>query len=216
MTVKTINWLIIFSLFSLVGCLSTLETPSATPAMLVPTKQIALPTPTMYPTITPDPCSPYLETELPNPDIPENYLGKVFKLYYPEELKLEFEGSVLGDNDAGTNYLLALRTNKTTGQKMFWLERKLCTDSQRHTFYEIIDVVVIDYDQEKQEMVAPSSCWLNKTFDPEIFALGDSLPYTEKLQNITQAWMVNEQTEKIEEISTDGIECNRYSGISAP
>lgn len=187
-----------------------------TPATVTVLEKIVHPTATIQPTNTPIPCPPHLETELPNPDIPENYLGKVFKLYYPEELKLEFEGSVLGNNDTRINYLLALRTNKTTGQKMFWLEHELCTDTQRHTFYEIIDVVVIDYDQEKQEMVAPSSCWLNKTFDPEIFALGDSLPYTEKLQNITQAWIVNEQTEKIEEISTDGIECNRYSGIRAP
>ena len=168
------------------------------------------------PTNISTPCPPRLDTKLPEPDSPENYIGKVFRFPYPYGLEPQFEGSVMGDNERGTEYRLVFMINQSTGQKMFWFERKICRDSTGRTFYEIIDTLALSLDIEQQEIVSSRSCELNGVLDPEIVALGDRVPYSERLKNIQQAWRANRKTEAIEEISTDGIECYRESGIRAP
>jgi len=210
------HWQFVFVVVLLTSCSEATQLVTPMLRTQTPIDPTSIPTIINYPTQTQSPCPPRLDTKIPEPDIPENYKGKVFHLNYPDGLKLEFEGSVSGDSQQVTNYQLAFVINQNTGQKLFWLERELCTDNQRQTFYEITDSLALTINVEKQEVVSPGSCWLNGVFDPNIVAVGDLLPYSEKLQNISKAWRANTQTEKIEELPTSGIECNRYSGISGP
>lgn len=210
------NWLFVFVLVLLTSCSEATQPVTPVPRTQIPIVPTSTQTIINYPTQTQSLCPPRLDTKLPEPDIPENYKGMVFRLVYPDGLKLEFEGSVSGDGQQRTNYQLAFVINQNTGQKLFWLERELCTNNQRQTFYEIIDSLTLTLNLEQQDVVSPGSCWFNGVFDPNIVALGDLLPYSEKLQNISEAWRANMQTEKIEEIPIAGIECNRYSGINGP
>ena len=204
------NQLLIFTLFFLSGCSSAISTAQPFPTEITRIEQVPPPTNTSMS------CPPRLDIKLPVPDYPENYIGKVFQFPYPNDLRAQFDSSLMGDYERGTEYRLIFIINQGTGQQMFWFERKICRDTTGKTFYEIINTLALTLDLEQQEVVSSRSCEINGIFDPEIVAVGDRLPYSEKLKNIQQAWRANKQTKAIEEISVDGIECYRESGIRAP
>lgn len=201
------NWLIIFILFSLTGCSAGNSTDLPAPTIATPTKQISPPTPTQRTTNTPTPCPPHLETELPNPDIPENYIGKVFHVL-PEELEDLYGGLIDFTNtkDTEKQYAFTEIINTSINQRMLWFQRELCKDSEERTFFEIIDVIALPFNRDHMVM-EPDYCMQDGIIDPEIFALGSRELNPKNLEIIDQAWRANRATEKIEEISIDGVEC---------
>jgi len=210
-----INLLFVFILVLLTGCSVETSTVLPIPTTVKPTEKIAVPTATKHPTQTPKPCAPHLDTKLPEPNTAENYKGMVFRFPYPEELEIRF-GGLIGGNIKGAQYAFTHVRNQNNNQDIFWFERMICRNIQGKAFSEIIDALFLSLELEQQEVVYTGSCKLNGAFDVEIIAVGDRLPYSEKLQNIRQAWRANRQTETIGEIPVNAIECYRESGIRVP
>jgi hypothetical protein len=207
-------FILILLILILTGC-GKLSTPLPASTIVSPTEIILAPTATNHPTQTPPPCPPDAN-KLLDPNDPENYIGKVFRFPHPNGIDPQFDFSVTDYLKYDIEYRLGFVINKRTSQQMFWLEREICRNPERKIFYEIIDTLILTLDLERQEVAVPKSCKFNGVFDPEIVAVGDRLPFTEKLENISQAWRGNVKTSTIEEISTNGIECYRESGIRAP
>lgn len=86
------------------------------------------------------PCPPFpLDTELPNPDIPENYIGRHYDLHnLPQGLE-DIGGSIIRDK----NNFHELAISKLTWQQdriLYWLEKLVCRN-QKQAYFEIVDAI---------------------------------------------------------------------------
>lgn len=189
----------------LTGCASATPSPTVVQITNIPTKEVMIPTITRTPTNTPIPCPPRLETELPNPDIPENYVGRVFRTL-PESLE-DIYGGVIGDVSKETDYKFVFVEviNNNTQTRMLWFEKFLC-ENEESVYFEVIDILSLPFD-ENEIVMEPGYCSLNDIPDPEIFALGNRDTKYPEIETMKQVWRANQVTEKFEELSIDGVTC---------
>jgi len=90
-------------------------------------------------TNTPATCPPFeLDTELPDPDLPENYIGRHFDHHnLPEGLETS-GGSIVRDRDSQLE--LGISTFKWQEiRELYWLEKLVCRDKDGHAYFEIVD-----------------------------------------------------------------------------
>ena len=218
--------LILFAV-SLVACSSVPEktvtqtVPAATVAS--PTKTPTLPTPpaTTTPTLTAAPahtaCPPFsIDTELPVPDEPQNYLGLHFDAL-PAGLESP-DGSVL---DGPDTYYMVNEVVRDSGE-MLWLERNICHDETGHPYQEIRAVLILPALQEKEKLLigtcrvkeaATPEAALMPEFDPAIVAVGWFEDIYQPPVTISYAWRVITQTESFEVLSPESVTCTGLQGL---
>lgn len=126
---------------------TTIPAATSTPNKLKPTKTAdssqAI-TPTVYnlrTIIPPESCPPFTpDSELPKPDLPENYIGCHYRHRdLPEGLEI-IEESIIRDEVNAVEYgftKLEWRQNRM----FFWLEQLVCRDRNGYPYHEIIDVI---------------------------------------------------------------------------
>lgn len=93
------------------------------------------------PTNTPIPCPPFsLDTKIPQPDLPENYIGRHYDLRnLPEGLE-ELGGSITRDQSGTHEFAVnsfAWKENRT----LYWLEKLMCRDQDGMPYFEIVDAI---------------------------------------------------------------------------
>ena len=181
------------------------ETPSPPPTQ----KSTA----TISPTNTQVNCPPFeIDREIPDPNIPENYVGRHYHaLELPIELVFHQGTSLLGGNN---NYGFTIITSSETLQ-MIWFEKLICRNNDGKPFHEILDAAVLPVYGDN-DTLAYWYCSIDEINDPEIIALGESQCGYLQLSNIKNAWQLNRQTEKIEPVSTENISCQLNNGTCTP
>ena len=200
---------------------TTQTAPAATLAL--PTRTPGMPTPpaTTIPTLTATPahtaCPPFsIDTALPVPDEPQNYIGLHFDALPPG---LESpDGSFL---DGPGTYYMVNEVVRDSGE-MLWLERNICHDESGHPYQEIRSVLILPALQEKEKLLigtcrvkeaATPGAALMPEFDPAIVAVGRFEDIYRPPVAISHAWRVITQTESFEVLSPDSVTCTGLQGL---
>ncbi len=217
--------LILFTV-SIVACSSAPEktvtqtAPAATLASLTRTPSLPTPPPTAPPTLAATPaytaCPPFsIDTELPVPDEPQNYLGLHFDTL-PAGLESP-DGSVL---DGPGTYYVVNEVVRDSGE-MLWLERNICHDESGHPYYEIRSVLFLPAMREKEKLLI-GTCRIKEAatpeaaesaFDPAIVAVGRFEDIYRPPVTISYAWRVITQTESFEVLSPESVSCTGLQGL---
>jgi hypothetical protein len=175
------------------------------------------PTSTGYPIIATFPKCPAFDTQLPNPDTPDNYLGHHFDgLRLPEGLTRIFPDGYWwwrAPEDISVDFIL-----RNDNLIMVWLERLICRDPI-DLYWEIIDVITLPPLNEDEEI--GSTCYKDGIMT-EISVIGT---YHEKsplitindvtgwqLTNLRFAWRINTNELRFIEDSTNGLICLKLIG----
>jgi hypothetical protein len=178
----------------------TLTETTAKPAMVIqyPTK-----TPTCFPT-------PF-DAELQNPASLQDSVGYIFR-DLPEYLELQMGAVILGRGDYGLSEVV-----REDGSHMLWFEKVACRDADSKAYWEILDVIELPPLADNEELVI-WYCRLagEDDTDPELVVIGNCEPGVQYLTQVNMAWRLNRQTNQIETIPTEGIECLRDTGEGKP
>ena len=218
--------LILFTV-SLVACSSVPEKtviPTApVPTLALSTKTPTLPAPpaTAAPTLTATPaepaCPPFvIDSELPVPDEPQNYIGLHFDALPPGLVSPG--GTMLDGSD--TYYMLS-EVIRDSGE-MLWLERNVCHDERAHAYQEIRAVLVVPALQGDERLII-GTCRLKETTDPEatnppapdpaIVAVGRFDDIYKPPVTLTYAWRAITQTETFEVLPPESVTCTGIEGL---
>jgi hypothetical protein len=192
---------------------SNIEPTSSSPSVLPPTNN-----PSPIKTIIPSPtkthvsCPPFeLDNEIPDPNTPENFIGRRFsRLKKPEDMKFLLGSVIRGPGEYSVHEVISGQT-----LHMFWLEKLVCRNNQGKDFYEIVDVITLP-PLAKNEMVVASYCSVGGQMDPEIIGLGEYECGNLQLSTINKAWRINRQEGKFEPLSTENISCDIELGDCVP
>jgi hypothetical protein len=176
------------------------------------------------PTKTPIPCPPFsIDTELPEPDIQENYIGRHYDVHkLPEGLQWE-SSSIIRDYSGQLEYSFT-RLTWDNNRQMFWLKDNICYDSQGKSFSEIIDVIASP-PLEGNETIT-SWCFEESELIPDIIAIGTydlSQPIIEigerepgkpyvgwQYNHIVFAFQIDMERDKFIELDTTDLLCLEY------
>ena len=204
--------------------------PEKTVTPIVPTATIVLPTKipdsptplaTVSPTLTAVPtkpaCPPFaIDTTLPVPDEPQNYVGLHFDKL-PAGLASP-TGSVI--DGADTYYTLSEVIRKSG--EMLWLERNICHDERGHAYQEIRAVLFVPKLQGGERVII-GTCRLKKTADseptnpplpdPAIVAVGRFDDIYKPPVALTYAWRANPETESFETLPPESVTCTGIEGL---
>jgi hypothetical protein len=218
--------LILFTV-SVVACSSVPE-KTAVPTAPVPTLALSTKTPTMpappattAPMLTATPadpaCPPFaIDTELPVPDEPQNYIGLHFDTL---PAGLVSPGGTMLDG-ADTYYTLS-EVSRDSGE-MLWLERNICHDERGYPYQEIRAVLFLPALQENERLII-GTCRLKEPVtsevtnpplpDPAIVAVGRFEDIYKPPVALTYAWRANPQTESFETLPPESVTCTGLEGL---
>jgi len=197
----------------LVAC-SSLPQPVLTPVppTALPAKQSASPpapqvntvsplqtaTPLAQPTATntPLPCPPFsIDTALPTPDIPDNYIGRHYS-------NLPNGYTLLVAQLINDGYAL---THMSRGKShIFWLEKLICHNESGKAFYEIRAVLSLS---PTDNQVVADFCHPIAGDNADVLGIGFVPEPGGLFTQTNRAWRVNTLTESFDEISPLGIKC---------
>jgi hypothetical protein len=146
-----------------VSCYSATNQPTITPTnladtvflvtltpTLIPTKDVTImpmqtrktktPAPLASVTRTPEACPPFiLDSDLPDPNLPENYIGYRYD-HHELPLGLEYLGGSLVSDTNNHQYELGIsKLEWHENSRLYWLERLICHDEAGYPYYEIVD-----------------------------------------------------------------------------
>ena len=150
----------------------------------------------VIPTNTLKVCPPNILTELPTPDIRENYIGQYILVNRNAITGLLSKGGQLvGIDNHMSNYA---RNDKS--RLLLW-EKEYCRIDNGHLIYtEIIDAVITPPLTEKQTFAI--GCRKDKDIVPYVQAIIDI-----NNNNVYSAWQIDITANKIIEIPIDGLSC---------
>ena len=199
--------------------------PSATLTQTARSTITPTPTRTPYPpTITPIPCPPFsIDTELPEPDIPENYIGRHFdELRLPEGLILDRSQIIRNESEIFEYGFSRLQWQQN--RYMYWLEKLVCRDKKGEPYFEIIDAIAspsLEGNETETDL-----CFIENelipfvlaigTYDPSspILEIGESepgKPYVGRQYNhIVFAFQTDMERGKFIELDTTDLFCLEY------
>ena len=91
---------------------------------------------------------------------------------------------------------------------MLWLERIVDRDDEGVPFWEVKDVLKVEFPKKNQEYLLSlsSPCRLNRRADLDLIVLAEREP-RQKSYKVLKAWRANLKKERFEEISTKRITC---------
>jgi hypothetical protein len=182
--------------------------PTATSALTLTSASTLTP----LATTTPVPCPPFsIETQLPNPNVPENYIGLHFDPFAMPKGLVDFGGFLIaGPLDYGL-----VSVQQTDGTKMYWLERFVCRDATGKAHFEVRDVLPVPHLTRDQVMT--DVCSVDGSDIPLIIAYGtyqkDQAPapfrdtYGWTLAKVDFAWRIDIQLEKFTAVSQENLVC---------
>jgi hypothetical protein len=225
MPFKLLYWILLA--ISMVAC-NSLPEKSVTHTAPVPTLALSTKTPaiptlpaTAAPTLTATPadpvCPPFsIDTALPVPDEPQNYIGLHFDTLPPGLVSPG--GTMLDGSD--TYYLLS-EVSRDSGE-MLWLERNICHDERGYPYQEIRAVLLLPALQGNEHLIM-GTCRLKETADseatnpplpdPAIVAVGQFDDIDDPPVALTYAWRANPQTESFEVLPPESVTCTRIEGL---
>jgi hypothetical protein len=145
------------------------------------------------------------ETTMPQPNVPESYIGKVFDpLRLPEGLDFIF-GSLMEESE----FTLVQIAVPSKSMQILWLAEIKCKN------YYVHDVLVLPA-LNPYDMLVTDYCRFHGEEDPELLAVGEFEFGMISLKTIDHVWRANRELKKFEELSADGIECWRAIGTTSP
>ena len=111
------------------------STPTQSPARTkTPTNTVPAPTNTFLP------CPPYpLDYDLPDPDIPENYIGRHYDLHNLPQGIEHLGGSIIRDKSSAHELAIS-RFAWQQDRRLYWLEKLVCQD-KKQAYFEIVDAI---------------------------------------------------------------------------
>ena len=133
------------------------------------------------------------ETELPDPDVPENYIGRYFGAgpTFPEEL------TFLTATCIGSNCSHGVVEVKKENTFLFWIDENICHDEHGRVKDIIVDAIETP-PLKKTEMHSPNSfCWDQNGRLYNVFAIGrfnHEAPsiHIDELWNHAKGWYLEE------------------------
>ena len=152
------------------------------------------------------------------PRLPENPVGFAY-----DELPQEVEnlgGAIIGgvsfgsDGRPAADTLMAIKHVRHGPREMLWLERLLSESASepRTTVLAVLELPVL----ASGEAVLYALCRVNGRPDPEIVAVGLERD-EEYFRTIRRAWRASRRSERFEETSSQGIDCeNEGYGADGP
>jgi hypothetical protein len=183
---------------------------SSATSSLTNTPEILL-TPTSV--ATADNCTP--DTKLPDPDIPENYIGwkpgvDFSALYAQENTDGDYMywESILG----GYTDVAIAGYKRSDNSYIIFLEKLVCYDIHNDRVYEVVDAIRTRVLSEEEDM-APINfeCFrFDEDGDEEVLAI-----VSKTTGNAVLAWSMDGENNDIQETSLEGIACFPF-GIIAP
>jgi len=148
-----------------------------------------------------------VERNLPEPNVPENYVGKLFdSLHLPEGL--ESVSGMLIDSNPNSIYALVHVVVQSENIHQLWLTEIICRKDYIH------DVLTLPALKDNEELAF--GCNVNGAGISGGLAIGEYEDGVIPLTKINYAWYPNLKTMKFETLSPDGLECLRDMGIHAP
>jgi hypothetical protein len=106
---------------------------------------------------------------LPEPDVPENYIGRHFdELRLPDGLILD-RSQVIRDESEIYEYGFS-RLQWHQNRHMYWLEKLVCRDKNREPYFEIIDAIASPSLEGNE--TETSWCFSENTLIPFVLAIG--------------------------------------------
>jgi hypothetical protein len=163
-------------------------------------------------------CPPFaFDTTLPDPQNPEQYIGRHFDSNYPPDgLKILSAGLL-------ENHSYSLMSVKAQDRDMLWIEKLVCRDTRGAPYWEIADALTPpSLDGNKQEVVA-SLCFQGERQIPFVIAYGHydpSKPASTVIKDykgwpvqVEKAWEMNE---KFIPLGTESLTCVLEENQTAP
>jgi len=148
-----------------------------------------------------------VERYLPEPNVPENYIGKTFdSLHLPDGLE-RVSGRLI-DMNPNSIYALVHVTIQSKNTNLLWLTEKICRKDYIH------DVLTLPALKDNEELVF--GCDVIGLGISGGLAIGEYEDGVIPLTKINYAWYPNLKTMKFEALSPVGLECLRDIGIHAP
>ena len=157
-----------------------------------------------------------VDNQLPNPDIPENYIGLQPGVDFADRYKQE-------NNDGDYVYWESLLSRDTDfavagyrrsdNSYMIFLEKVVCLDAKKNRVYEIVDAVRTRKLSEHEDIAPPNfECFRfgQDGGQEKVLAIVD-----ETTSNAVLAWRIHVQSQEIQETSLEAISCFPF-GIIAP
>jgi len=190
--------------------------PSAPQANMISPLQTATPLVQPTATNTPSPCPPFsFDTALPNPDVPDNYIGRHYDWRaLPTGLRRAFGVFIEGPPDYAWSGMLK------NNEEMYWLQRLICRDAKGAAYYEIRDALVLP--RIGKDQTRADACKAGGNDIRWIIAFGKydekkpPIPIGEsrgwKFYEVDFAWRIDTQAEKFIQLFTEDLECIKYVG----
>ena len=184
--------------------ISDVSTPTETPEILL----------TATVTQVANDCT--VDKKLPNPDIPENYIGwkpgvDLYDLYEQENGGGDYiywESLLTGYKD-----FVVAGYRRSNNSYMIFLEKVVCRDTNNDRVYAIVDAIRTRSLSENEDIAPPNfECYrFGQDGDQEkVFAIVDRTT-----NNAVLAWSIDVQNQDIQEIPLEAITCFPF-GIIAP
>ena len=155
------------------------------------------------------------DTKLPDPDIPENYIGwkpgvDFSALYVQDNADGDYMywESLLG----GYSDFAISGYERSDNSYIILLEKLVCHDINNHRVYEVVDAIRTRVLSEDED-IAPLNfeCYrFEEDGDEEVLAI-----VSKTTGNAILAWSINAENKDIQETSLEGIDCFPF-GITAP
>lgn len=165
-------------------------------------------------TKTPILCPPSsIESQLQNLTARQNYIGLIFR-DLPERLHIQIERSALIlESPADYGFQEVIRQDNT---HMLWFEKVACRDGDGKTYWKLLDVTEMPAMSEDEELVF-WYCQLDgqEDMDPELVAIGYGVGH-QYITKVNFLWRLNRQTNQIESLLPEGVQCRRDIGEGHP
>jgi len=194
---------------------TTVLDSTATKSIIPPKALTITSTPSQLAVFTQKPKSCSSDDELPNPDIPDNYIGwkpgfDFAKQYVGESNNGNF---LYWEYDDGNIRHAGYKRNDNSF--LFFLEKFLCRDNKGARVFEVVDAVRTRPLSEEEDMAPPNYvCYLMGTDGVTVEAVVIAIVNTKSL-SAKQVWSVDSEKIDIQEISLERIRC-ASAGIIAP
>ena len=149
--------------------------------------------------------SPQASTEVEHAE----FLGLRIAESLPMGLKSHNHFMIASKRGAATPLEFGVREVSKGKVKMLWFERIAERDQKRVLGWQVLDVLILP-PIKKHQVLATSSCFIAKEFEPEVIALFDNQD-NEYLTRTRRAWRANRLTGKFEDLPVRGVRCKNES-----
>jgi hypothetical protein len=161
--------------------------------------------------------------DLPDPNLPENYIGRHYDLRdLPQGLE-HVGGSIIGDPYIGPRFGLSKMKWQLDRSVLYWLERLVCRDSQGFPYMEIVDAIATP--PLSDLLTEAGACFQDDNEVKTVIAFGvydQEAPFetingylAKPYPEIVFAFRVDYEAAKFVELEPDSLMCLEPPGIDS-